>query len=295
VHKLNSDFFDPTHSCASLYVSGALSSLPEVIFQFNGLHQICVLLVKLAPYVAVTFELGMPILLLWSSSDKAHRIVILAGSFFHAILALPPSPLSVYPFSAIMVPIYILLVPESVEIEKPVNYLMSRLWVKALIPMVLFLANMYAPSLLFQQATLFEYPNYGLWSCFFVWNCMWWSIIIFQCLQSRSPKCSSSMLAQPNPLSAIIIVSLFLFAMSPYVGLRTYPALAMFSNLRVEGSNPNHWMPSNDLFGYMRDWAEITEAHHSTVLNMQVDLGQMFPEKLKSTNARFGISNDFYI
>ena len=35
VHKLNHDFFDPTHSCASLYLSGALSVLPQHMLELE--------------------------------------------------------------------------------------------------------------------------------------------------------------------------------------------------------------------------------------------------------------------
>lgn len=69
----------------------------------------------------------------------------------------------------------------------------------------------------------------------------------------------------------------------------------MFSNLKVEGSNPNHWIPSYDSFGYLSDWVEITRANTSFIESIQVDLGQMFPSKLKTLNHRLGIRNEIYI
>ena len=35
---------------------------------------------------------------------------------------------------------------------------------------------------------------------------------------------------------------IFLVSASTYVGVRTYPSFAMFSNLRVEGGASNHWV-----------------------------------------------------
>lgn len=299
IHKLNSGFFDPSHSCASLYVSGAFSSLPESLLVLEKFIQVLRFIVGLAPYGAVFFELGMPVLLVLTSlifpSDRWLYRTILIGCFFHGILALPPSPLSVYPFSAIMVPLYILLLPESVKIEQYVSLLVSKLWVKGSVILGILLSHQYASFLLFDELSLFEYPDYGLWSTFFVWNCAWWCIIIRNYFLRHEPQ-GKTTVSNPLPRTSILVLtSLSLFAMSPYIGLRNYPALAMFSNLRLEGSNPNTWMPSYDLFGYMTDWIEIIDGGNPATSGIQFDLGEMFPSKLKRTNTKLGLSNEFYI
>lgn len=92
IHKLNSGFFDPKHSCASLYVAGSLSILPHSLFEtfLPVLHP----LVRAAPYCAVFFELTWPGLLVFSSGTL-YKFAVLVGSLFHAVLAFPPSPLYV--------------------------------------------------------------------------------------------------------------------------------------------------------------------------------------------------------
>ena len=91
-HKLNSGFFDPKHSCASLYVAGSLSILPHSTLEY--FLPVLQPIVQTAPYGAVLFELMWPSLLLFSSGT-VYKFAILVGSLFHAVLAFPPSPLYV--------------------------------------------------------------------------------------------------------------------------------------------------------------------------------------------------------
>lgn len=90
LHKLNSGFFDPHHSCASLYMAGSLALLPDWLVQTH--QPFLRLVVEASPYCAVTFELVWPFLLL-VSSGSIYRFTVLIGCLFHAVLALPPSPL----------------------------------------------------------------------------------------------------------------------------------------------------------------------------------------------------------
>lgn len=66
--------------------------------------------------------------------------------------------------------------------------------------------------------------------------------------------------------------------LSPYLGLRTYPAFAMFSNLRVEGSTPNHLFLGGglDLFGFQRDTVRVLDTEVPALLNFQVDLSVLY-------------------
>ncbi len=92
IHKLNSDFFNPKHSCASLYMAGSLSVLPlEFLEYFRNIFSS---LVAASPYCAVIFELIWPFLLILSTGTL-YQFAFIVGSCFHAVLALPPSPLYV--------------------------------------------------------------------------------------------------------------------------------------------------------------------------------------------------------
>jgi hypothetical protein len=80
---------------------------------------------EMMPYGATAFELGFPVVLLASlaaaggAGGSAGRIAVralaISGALFHVFIALPPPPMSVYPFSMIMAPMYIQVWPESVD------------------------------------------------------------------------------------------------------------------------------------------------------------------------------------
>jgi hypothetical protein len=195
-----------------------------------------------------------------------------------------------------MVPIYVLLVPETVDLEGVVSRCVGNRVFVAGIAALLAVAYLQAPQILFGEADLFEYPNYGLWGVSVVWNGLWWSAILAANLWLDGSKPIRSLRSVSMPVvSKLIIGALFIFAMTPYIGLRNYPALAMFSNLRTEGSRPNSFVPSYDLFGYQKDWVEIRNTNFKPVADMQIDLGKLFPEKLTQTLTDFGLSAEFYI
>lgn len=298
IHKLNSGFFTTEHSCASLYVAGAISALPLFLLDFpvvfNGLSS----LLRLAPIGAAVLELSLGILIpiaVLCELKNLRRSIVLAGSLFHAVLALPPSPLSVYPFSAIMVPIYVMLAPDTVVLESVVSRLIKPVWSKALIGMLFAVAFQYAPSSLFDQDRLYEYPNYDLWSASLVWNILWWSVIFGACLSTPQSNDRCSPTVRIPFFGKVVLFFLFLFAMTPYIGMRNYPALAMFSNIRTEGDIPNHWTIDFDLFNYQKDWVEIQASNLDSISKFQIDLGELFPDKLKSTLDRFGLAKEFII
>jgi hypothetical protein len=47
--------------------------------------------------------------------------------------------------------------------------------------------------------------------------------------------------ARRRLLTLLPAVTLLAVGVAPYIGIRTHPALAMFSNLRIEGGASNHW------------------------------------------------------
>ena len=291
LHKLNSGFFDRHHSCASLYVTGSLSVLPLSVLE--GLYPKLERVVRLAPYCAVSFELVWPFLLTLTKGS-VYKLAILVGAMFHAALALPPSPLSVYPFSAIMVPLYVVLVPGD-SLRVLINRMRSSLVVTGALLAILVISSTSASMLLFEEINLFEYPPYGLWGVSVAWNCIWWTVIVAATIGSGGMDSSVWNALRPNIMVRSVVLFLLIFALTPYVGLRNYPALAMFSNLRTEGSRPNHWVPSYDFFGYQRDWVRVTSTNFGPVRDLQINLGHMFPAKLLHSAATFNVSSEFYI
>jgi len=304
IHKLNSGFFDPHYSCASLYVSGAFAWVPKSILSFPLVHAIFSKLIHIAPVMAALFENLIPIPLLlslgWDTENQlVRRCTLFIGAVFHALLALPPSPLSVYPFSAIMVPIYVMLVPDMCGLETRVGDLILRNGIAQICLVgIIAAAAQWGPRLLFQEDDLFEYPNYGLWGVSVVWNCVFWVLIILSVIVGPirgQPRRTTIRSSGCGWITILILISLAGFGLTPYIGLRNYPALAMFANLRTEGTKPNHWIGGIDLFQYQRDYVIVHETNIESIMKMQINLGELFPVKLKDTNDMFGLSNEFYI
>jgi hypothetical protein len=146
IHKMNEDWFNPTYSCASLFASGFLSmwiSTPSMdiyqegsvdIFTFLS-HLFARGIITTAPYQAAAIEFVLPSLLIYwkfgsSNSSKISVIIfrslMVLAAAFHLIICFPLPPLSVYPFSMVMVPMYVLMLPsESVQVIKKLT---SNIW-----------------------------------------------------------------------------------------------------------------------------------------------------------------------
>lgn len=284
IHKLNSGFIDPYYSCANLYVIGALSAFPvwvQAIFKSMGI-------INQVPVCAILFEFVMPLVIWFAPKWRRHAIVV--GALFHGVLALAPSPLSVYPFSAIMLPIYVMLLPGK-------NFLGIVRYPRILLPflgLIYAWAWMYASQTLFETDDMFEYPNYGMWSCSLVWNIVGWSLVIRAAIMSETTKKVNRV--RMGKLSILILTIFAIFPLGPYLGIRNYPALAMFSNLRTEGTKANQFISLQlDYFKYQNDWVEITDTNFNPIRNFQINLAPMFPQKLKDTAKLFEIDYSEFI
>jgi hypothetical protein len=187
-----------------------------------------------------------------------------------------------------------LLVPESCGLVGVAQKVFSKFWVNVALTIATAIVHKFATEWLFNEQELFEYPNYGLWSISLIWNLVGWSIIIYSLLWGEQ-RVESASHQSPRFITNLLILSLFIFAMTPYIGLRTYPALAMFSNLKTEGIAPNSWIKGLDWFDYQKDYVTVTATNIPAISNLQIDLGERFPEKLKDTNMLFNVSSEFYI
>ncbi len=65
-----------------------------------------------------------------------------------------------------------------------------------------------------------------------------------------------------HPVLAVVPLLLFVNGMTPYLGLKSENAFAMFSNLRTEGGETNHlFIPvATQVFGFQRDLVEVVDS-----------------------------------
>ena len=303
-HKMNENWFDRNYSCASLFASGFLSMLiPLPTDATASLSPLADLVIQTAPYMALFIEFALPtMLIMWRTMNKKSSatifpVLMVTAALFHLVICLPLPPMSVYPFSMVMVPMYILLLPED-SLEWTTEMSHSVLTIAA--GMILILA------LTVQRATLavlggeempLEYPAYGLWKPSVTWNIAVWALILYSALGTKLSITSIKLPAFiPTGKGMFLAAFLFFIGMCPYTGIRNYPALAMFSNLRTEGSTPNHLLlPHLDVMGFQKDTVHIYSTSLKSLQFYQVNLAVYFSEHTKKFNTAYGIANEFWI
>ena len=285
IHKLNEGWFDSKYSCAPQMLTGALA-----VFHFLP-HQLVPLALHIIPHCAAGLEILLGFVFFFARNDKARCLAVVSGSMMHLIMGLPYSPMSVYPFSIIMVPLYISLIPT--RIEYMADWLMTnRAVVSACAAMVAGIAcNL--KSILGVEDEMLEYPAYSSWSTGVTWNICMWLSMMSACLVPVRDVGKWGITVQ----GVVIAMSLFIFGMLPFIGVRTYPAFAMFSNLRTEGDASNHYIFGTglDVFGYQSDTVEIIDSDIPAVRDMQVDLGLFFDNSTRTLLDKYGLSSEFHI
>eukprot|EP00965_Chrysotila_dentata_P128185 4237915-Pleurochrysis_carterae.AAC.2 len=258
--KLNSDFFDTNSSCCVLMATGAFGSLmPSSPVALASL-----------PVSAVALEVLLPLaIVIGSRIEHSHpataslilRGCVLVGGVFHVVIALPPPPMSVYPFSMLMAPMYVMLIPA--ETGAALRALLGRpASVHAAI--IAAAAAAAAATHMLSGTDRFEYPpylSYEFGICWIVFAFGGLAVVaLANVIPARTDK-HANMHARARATDAADAVGSFglpttrvRFAMLlpaialgivgalPYLGVRTHVAFAMFSNLRIEGGQSNHFL-----------------------------------------------------
>jgi hypothetical protein len=339
--KLNDGFFDPSQSCSVQMAAALLGpwmpSSKEVLYFF--------------PISAVAFEFGFPAILWFvlvycrhnksgiasssgaaaSVSNAGHgllRGLLVSGAIFHATIALPPPPLSVYPFTMLMAPFYVMgLIPDEVGIVASAFVkVSSSLHVLTLEVLVVAVAVGKAIQMA-AASDRFEYPPYFAWELGILW-----SLVVFGILAgiglfaprsylsgppsssstADTPQKKKTMTWKPLRLIGCLFPSFVLLAVAtmPYLGIRNHPALAMFSNLDIGGGFSNHlliqdskqpmtrirlpeWLLPHE---YSSDSAIlILDTNFSSLKLLQVNLTPLLPPDARHHIDRVGACPDFYL
>ncbi|KAH8049702.1 hypothetical protein JL722_11768 [Aureococcus anophagefferens] len=144
-------------------------------------------------------------------------------------------------------------------------------------------------------ATRLEYPPYCSWDLGLAW--CGGAFALLAVAAAREPKAAPAARRRGAPLAALAVLGL---GALPYVGLRTHPCFAMFSNLRVEGGASNHWLFTAERLaaldlggGAMADGVVVTAADAAAVRRMQVDLGRWLAPAAADALDRSGAASGF--
>ena len=336
VAKLNDAWHDPSVSCCAHMLVGALSGpaiglAPRVIAHLRASG-----LLRVAPAGAALFELAFPALLRLSRRHVATlRALVLAGAAFHVLIALPPPPMSAYPFSMLMAPMYVVGVARRACDRLVAAIKAWRGEAKIAASAALVAAFAYAADAN-ARSDLFEYPPYFAWEIGATWTALAFAWIVFAVCgddagggaakeddafsEEEEERASRGTPVRRRPsvvpsrrswTSACVLAAPAAFVLtasaSQYVGARTYPSFAMFSNLRVEAGASNHWarrlfLPSG-LAGGPRRHHHST--YHSALEILRTDLGSLraanvnlaplYPAEVKAGLDAAGAEAAFYV
>ena len=242
-HKLNADFLDPQMSCAVHFYAAQLQSLP---FALAGAAPI---------YLTLAVETAIPLLLCWPPTRNAG---ILLGLLFHAAIGF--NPLSkFYNFSAMVFALLFLFASLRLDAGWPAR----RFWGLPRWESVPFpgkstlavgavlggLGLLVALDELFAAPAELVLPLWGLYSA---------GLILLFVLLPKAPPVRPAFSFRPWPVLLVPLLT-GLNGCSPYLGLKTETAFAMYSNLRTEGGQSNHLVVPAGVqpFGFQRDLIEI--------------------------------------
>lgn len=299
VAKLNADFFEPRTSCAVLMLGAALG-------RFMPASRPLLLLV---PFGGVAFEMALALLIggahaLRPSLRRAVlRGCVALGGGFHLMMALPPPPLSAYPFTMLMVPLYAAVIPDELEQAARALNCLKPSTRRGLVCALA--AALLAAHLGRQQR--FEYPSYLSWEVGNTWLlCSFGALAAVAAAPCGGAAAEDASAHGKRPVAWALAPAACLAAISllPYLGVRTHPAFIMFSNLRLEHRS-NHWLGGERLAPWgaaltsggfhARNAVEILDTDLPSLRALQVDLAPMLPTDALATLERINATAAFYI
>ncbi|MDD9970009.1 MAG: HTTM domain-containing protein [Myxococcales bacterium] len=265
-HKLNTDFFNPDVSCAVQMhqdVAGELLLIPSGRWTDF-------------PVIAATllFEALIPVLLMLRGTV---RFGVLAGLFFHWLLAVHPHP-GIYSFTAMMFALYFPFLAADTQGE------LGAMWERALGRfrrvkllgkvhpvfwiVLLMLSSVAVMMRVMQASTSFKE---GVWATgqvgFYTWVPAGVFVTLSYLLALRrtwaARRARSPLSLQPAWLLVpVMLANGFL----PDFGLKTLTVWSMFSNLRTEYRSNHMLMPQVPLTDLQTDHVEIIHSNnHGTV------------------------------
>ena len=245
-HKLNADFLDPQTSCAVHFYAAQLQSLP---FALAGAIPI---------YLTLAVEAAIPLLLCWSPSRNAG---ILLGLLFHAAVGFNPIS-EFYNFSSMIFALLFLFSSFRLDTGWPTRRLFqSARWEGmpfsgksslAVGAIAVGLGLLVALNDLIAAPAELVLPLWGLYSA---------ALILLFVLLPKAPPARPAFSFRPWPVLLVPLLT-GLNGCSPYLGLKTETAFAMYSNLRTEGGQSNHLLvPAGvQVFCFQRDLIEIKDS-----------------------------------
>ncbi|MBF9236508.1 hypothetical protein I2I05_03780 [Hymenobacter sp. BT683] len=255
LHKLNWGFLAPDVSCAALLLKAqnldGVLPVPPAFATYNI-------------YFTLAVETLIPVLLMFRRTRNAG---LLLGVVFHFIIAFN-SLNGFYDFSGMIFAAYLLFA--SYSFSDTVVAFYHRLAQQRgrirerLAPFnfrnVAGLAALFFTGLLLVAVLTTRSKDYFrvVWA---LYGAVFILLFLFS-LRRSSQLTANTGLRLPGAAFLLVPVLVLVNGLTPYLGLKTETAYAMFSNLRTEGGVTNHlFIPvSTQVFGYQKDMVEIVSS-----------------------------------
>jgi hypothetical protein len=254
-HKLNSSFFNPDLSCATLFYDeqNSFGLLPRNNF-----------ILLLNAYLTIFVEALIPILLCFR---KTRNWGILIGLLFHCVIAFNPIN-GFFDISAAIFASYVVFTSRHFAttayqtISSARNYVRKALTVNFSVQRVLLISitiTLLCFAVYVTSKVVDDHFRFIFWTMFS-------AVVLYLFLKSYASERKS--VAEPLSYKAVhyslllFPIIVFLNGICPYLGLKTESSYAMFSNLRTEGGKTNHYLvpASIQIFDYQKDLVEITSS-----------------------------------
>lgn len=270
LHKLNTDFLDPTLSCAAQQygqIAAQFPLLPTAAWaQYSAI------------YGTLLVELAIPVLLVVRRTRLAG---VLLATLFHFVLAVNPEAVF-YDFSSMLFAVYFLYLPHDywgalrerwvrsgagAGVRARVSGRTLRLAAKGVLALIaLAVVAAWLKGAAPRQAATVNAAQEGARLAWVVYGGL--LIAAFLTVARGTPLLAAvrglDSLRPRTAVPALVLLLLLLNGLSPYLGLKTDNSFSMFSNLRTEGERWNHAIlpPSMKVAGYQDDLVEIVSTSH---------------------------------
>jgi hypothetical protein len=245
-HKLNTDWFDPQVSCGTFLYAALRDRIPTLPGTLAWQYFVI--------YSSLAIEAVIPLFLFFARTRNA---ALLLGVVFHWILALHPYH-GFYNFSSMLFALFALFIaPPALERAA------RRIGEERLRAVAWFIAVGFVWCYVISvfQANREAGPDPFVW-LFTIYGAAVTAAFVILLRAERPANEGPRFFALRRPVLVALPLVVFLNGLTPYFGLKTEVAWAMFSNLRTEGGVSNHLvMPvSLQVFDYGRDLVQVTRS-----------------------------------
>ncbi|MBC2606687.1 HTTM domain-containing protein [Pelagicoccus albus] len=264
--KLNSDFFDPDWSCASLFAKQTIEFLKLDTISFGLLDPSRESIRISAIYLTLTCEIAIPCLLI---AKKTRRLGIYVALAFHFAMGFIPI-LGISSFSSLSFTLLLFFFPRSAlslldsNISSIVAPFRRRRATKAACSLIV---------LLTLSLAIYLHQSYFHPAVTPIAKWLWLSLslpllwLAFRALRATHPNrqdqepAKDHFLPQPRTLASLNLPVVIL-GLLPYLGLQTQGSFTMFSNLRILGAQPNLFLANGPLLESNLELIEVLSSNH---------------------------------